>query len=54
MWGARKPEQLDPIDQVYGWKLDAAALAEIDRILTATVSSPIGPEFMAPPERVAA
>jgi len=54
LWGARKPEQLDPIDQVYGWKLDAAALAEIDRILTATVSSPIGPEFMAPPERVAA
>ena len=54
LWGARKPEQLDPIDQVYGWKLDAAALAEIDRILTAAVSSPIGPEFMAPPERVAA
>jgi aryl-alcohol dehydrogenase-like predicted oxidoreductase len=54
LWGARKPEQLDPIDQVYGWKLDAAALAEIDRILAATVSSPIGPEFMAPPEKAAA
>jgi aryl-alcohol dehydrogenase-like predicted oxidoreductase len=54
LWGARKPEQLDPIDQVYGWKLDAAALAEIDRILAATIKNPVGPEFMAPPERIAA
>lgn len=54
LWGARKPEQLDPIDQVYGWKLDAGAMAEIDRILTATVTSPVGPEFMAPPEKAAA
>jgi aryl-alcohol dehydrogenase-like predicted oxidoreductase len=54
LWGARKPEQLDPIDQVYGWKLDAAAMAEIDRILAATIKQPIGPEFMAPPDRLAA
>jgi aryl-alcohol dehydrogenase-like predicted oxidoreductase len=54
LWGARKPEQLDPIDQVYGWRLDAGAMAEIDRILTVTVTSPVGPEFMAPPEKVAA
>jgi aryl-alcohol dehydrogenase-like predicted oxidoreductase len=54
LWGARKPEQLDPIDAVYGWKLDAAALAEIDKILVATVKNPVGPEFMAPPVKVAA
>ena len=54
LWGARKPEQLDPIDEVYGWSLDAAAMAEIDRILAAAIESPVGPEFMAPPEQAAA
>ncbi|MCF8477234.1 MAG: aldo/keto reductase [Pseudolabrys sp.] len=54
LWGARKPEQLDPVDQVYGWKLDAAALAEIDKILAATVKDPVGPEFLAPPDKAAA
>jgi aryl-alcohol dehydrogenase-like predicted oxidoreductase len=54
LWGARKPEQLDPLDQVYGWTLDASAMAEIDKILASNVKSPVGPEFMAPPERVAA
>ena len=54
LWGARKPEQLDPVDEVYGWSLDAAAMAEIDRILAAAIESPVGPEFMAPPEQVAA
>jgi hypothetical protein len=37
-----------------GWKLDAAALAEIDRVVAECVSDPIGPEFMAPPARLAA
>ncbi len=54
LWGARKPEQLDPVDEVYGWRLDAAAMAEIDRILAETIESPVGPEFMAPPEQAAA
>jgi aryl-alcohol dehydrogenase-like predicted oxidoreductase len=54
LWGARRPEQLDPIDQVYGWTLDAAAMAEIDKILAATIKNPVGPEFMAPPDRLAA
>jgi aryl-alcohol dehydrogenase-like predicted oxidoreductase len=54
LWGARRPEQLDPLEQVYGWTLDAAAMAEIDRILGATVKNPVGPEFMAPPEKAAA
>jgi aryl-alcohol dehydrogenase-like predicted oxidoreductase len=54
LWGARKPEQLDPVADVYGWTLDAAALAEIDAILKKHVTQPVGPEFMAPPERAAA
>ena len=54
LWGARKPEQLDPVGDVYGWKLDAAALAEIDAILKKHVTQPVGPEFMAPPEKAAA
>jgi aryl-alcohol dehydrogenase-like predicted oxidoreductase len=51
LWGARRPEQLQPVDQIAGWRLDAAARTEIDRILNKTVADPIGPEFMAPPTR---
>ena len=54
LWGARKPEQLDPLDEVYGWTLEASAMREIDKILANTIKQPVGPEFMAPPERVAA
>ena len=54
LWGARRPDQLDPLDQVFGWKLDAGAMAAIDRILATTIKNPVGPEFMAPPEQVAA
>jgi aryl-alcohol dehydrogenase-like predicted oxidoreductase len=51
LWGARHPSQLLPADEVSGWRLDAAAKAEIDRILSETITKPIGPEFMAPPSR---
>jgi aryl-alcohol dehydrogenase-like predicted oxidoreductase len=51
LWGARHPGQLQPVDEVSGWLLDAPAKAEIDRILRAAVTDPIGPEFMAPPAR---
>lgn len=54
LWGARQPNQLRPVGDVAGWRLDASVKSEIDRILRATVSDPIGPEFMAPPERAAA
>ena len=32
LWGARRPDQLQPVDDVSGWWLDAPAKAEIDRI----------------------
>jgi aryl-alcohol dehydrogenase-like predicted oxidoreductase len=51
LWGARHPSELDPLDDVMGWHLDGQALAEIDDILRETVLDPVGPEFMAPPER---
>lgn len=50
LWGARKPEQLDPVDEIDGWSLNDDTLAEIDRILNSQVQDPVGPEFMAPPE----
>src|SRR5947209_14128862 len=49
LWGARRPDQLQPVDGVLGWTLDASAKAEIDRILHEAVADPVGPEFMAPP-----
>jgi aryl-alcohol dehydrogenase-like predicted oxidoreductase len=54
LWGARRPDQLQPVDEVTGWWLDAPAKAEIDRILRESITDPVGPEFMAPPVRSAA
>jgi aryl-alcohol dehydrogenase-like predicted oxidoreductase len=51
LWGARKPEQLEPIGEVAGWRLNDEAMAEIDLILNSTIADPVGPEFMAPPAR---
>jgi aryl-alcohol dehydrogenase-like predicted oxidoreductase len=54
LWGARRADQLAPIAGVVGWRIDGAAMAEIDQILRETVRDPVGPEFMAPPDRLAA
>jgi aryl-alcohol dehydrogenase-like predicted oxidoreductase len=54
LWGARHPEQLQPVNEVNGWRLDAPAKAEIDRIVRQTIPDPVGPEFMAPPARTLA
>src|SRR5215470_1098172 len=51
LWGARSPEQLDPLDDVMGWSLDEDALSEVDAIVNQRVTDPVGPEFMAPPAR---
>jgi len=53
LWGARRPDQLSPIGDVLDWRLDEETRADIDRILAATITDPVGPEFMAPPARVA-
>jgi aryl-alcohol dehydrogenase-like predicted oxidoreductase len=54
LWGARRADQLSPIADVVGWRIDSSAMAEIDRILQETIRDPVGPEFMAPPDRLAA
>jgi aryl-alcohol dehydrogenase-like predicted oxidoreductase len=54
LWGARRPGQLDPVSDVLGWTIDAGSMREIDRIVAQHVRTPLGPEFMAPPEQAAA
>jgi aryl-alcohol dehydrogenase-like predicted oxidoreductase len=51
LWGARRPAQLDPVQETMGWTLDHQAKTRIDEILKQTVKDPVGPEFMAPPSR---
>jgi aryl-alcohol dehydrogenase-like predicted oxidoreductase len=49
LWGARNPSQLDPIGEIDGWHIDAAAKREIDAILERCIADPVSPSFMAPP-----
>ena len=51
LWGARRPDQLAPIQEVSGWKLTENDFKSIDAILHESVRHPVGPEFMAPPAR---
>lgn len=51
LWGARKPEQLDVIKEIFGWQIDDAGKIFIDNILKETIKDPVGPEFMAPGTR---
>jgi aryl-alcohol dehydrogenase-like predicted oxidoreductase len=48
LWGAKRPEQLDAVGGVFGWKLDGEAMAEIDRIVAESVTDPVGPEYLTP------
>jgi aryl-alcohol dehydrogenase-like predicted oxidoreductase len=51
LWGARRPAQLDPVEDTMGWEIDERAKRRIEGILLETVKDPVGPEFMAPPSR---
>ena len=48
LWGARRPDQLAPVEKTVGWMLGREAFADIDRILTECITNPVGPEFMEP------
>jgi len=48
LWGAKRPDQLDAVKGVMGWKLDADAMAEVDRIVAESISDPVGPEYLRP------
>jgi len=54
LWGARRPDQLDAVDDAFGFQLDRATLDEVERILNEEIANPVGPEFMAPPETAGA
>jgi aryl-alcohol dehydrogenase-like predicted oxidoreductase len=49
LWGARHPDQLDPIGDIDGWHIDEASRRDIDAILKRCIKDPVSPEFMAPP-----
>lgn len=51
LWGARHPQQLQPVQEIFGWNLSSEDLAHIDHLLTTNIKNPVGPEFMAPPHR---
>src|SRR5262249_43157428 len=43
LWGARRPSQLDPLEEVMGWTLGPDEMREIDRIVSEQVKNPVGP-----------
>ncbi|MFD2191457.1 aldo/keto reductase [Pistricoccus aurantiacus] len=51
LWGARRPDQVEPIAAIDDWRLENADLDEIERIVDQHVTDPVGPDFMAPPSR---
>ncbi len=50
LWGARKPEQLDAVDEIWDWSINQQDIIIFNNLINTTVSEPVGPEFMAPPE----
>ncbi|MBD3167911.1 MAG: general stress protein [candidate division Zixibacteria bacterium] len=53
LWGARRPDQLDALDDVMGWKMDKDALSEIENIVKNNIPNEVNdPDFMAPPARI--
>jgi aryl-alcohol dehydrogenase-like predicted oxidoreductase len=48
LWGARRPDQLDPVTDIDGWKIDDVSKRDIDAILARCIKDPVSPDFMAP------
>jgi len=51
LWGGRRPDQMDPLPEIFGWHLDQAAMGAVEQILQETIKDPVGPGFMAPRSR---
>jgi aryl-alcohol dehydrogenase-like predicted oxidoreductase len=51
LWGGRHPDQVQAALGVAGWSLTDAERELIKHIVNTAVTDPIGPEFMAPPQR---
>jgi len=51
LWGGRHPDQVEAALGVAGWSLTDAERESIEHIVNTAVVDPVGPEFMAPPQR---
>jgi hypothetical protein len=51
IWGGRRPEQMAPIDDIFGWQIDDDFMTALNEILAETIPDPVDSEFMAPPAR---
>jgi aryl-alcohol dehydrogenase-like predicted oxidoreductase len=51
LWGAKRPDQLLPSKEVFGWKLTGEDMQAIDRIVREHVNDPVGPGYLTPATR---
>ncbi|TPW36491.1 aldo/keto reductase [Oecophyllibacter saccharovorans] len=51
LWGARKPEQIDGVSQVFNWTMTPQENQAVEEIVRKYVPNDIEPTFMAPPNR---
>ncbi|MGP4062372.1 aldo/keto reductase [Halobacillus sp. H74] len=51
LMGGRRPDQLNPLNEVDSFTIDEQTRHDIDEILLKHINDSIGPEFMAPPDR---
>ncbi|WP_181349050.1 aldo/keto reductase [Thalassobacillus sp. CUG 92003] len=51
LMGGRRPEQMEPINEIENFELNEDSMREINDILVRYIHDPVGPEFMAPPDR---
>ncbi|MGB0123853.1 MAG: aldo/keto reductase [Silvibacterium sp.] len=51
LWGAKRPDQLNAVDGIFGWKLNGEAMTEMDAIVRESVPDPVGPEYLTPDVR---
>ena len=52
LWGAKRPDQLKAVENIFGWRLDESAMREIDEIVLESVTDPVGPEYLTPQVRI--
>lgn len=48
LWGARRPQQLAEIEEIWNWSLKKQDIIIINNLINTTVLDTVGPEFMAP------
>jgi aryl-alcohol dehydrogenase-like predicted oxidoreductase len=49
LWGGRRPDQMQPAREVFGWSIEAEFTERVKKIISETITEPEGPEFMTPP-----